>query len=370
MSHMNASLIGRLSPRAPRRADPARASFRPRLDALEDRTVPASGLTAALPLSVDLHAPTAGATQLTGDVLLAGQDVGNLAIAPTTQQASGSASQVLNLHLDPIHLNLLGLHVDTSAICLDVTATRGQGVLGDLLSGLTGSNPLDLGGILGALHNSTGQINRLLNQLEGVLDGVLSRPMSVTGVLGTPVGNATPAQAQPGFCDVLNLSLGPVDLNLLGLGVSLDNCNDGPVTVDVTADPNGGLLGGLLCGLADGINLPGGGLGGLVNRLDHLIDDLAGLAGRLDDLGPLNQLPGNLGGRISNLLDRLESAADNVDSPADLNRFLRSVEHTVHRLDQIVDRLEGNDHHLTDRLDRLADRLEGILHQLVRLLDR
>ena len=56
-----------------------------------------------------------------------------------------------------------------------------------------------------------------------------------------------------GHCDILNLSLGPVDLTLLGLQVRLNNCDDpaGPVTVDVFAVPGpGNLLGNLLCGLS------------------------------------------------------------------------------------------------------------------------
>ena len=37
----------------------------------------------------------------------------------------------------PIHLSLLGLHVDTSPICLDITANHGGGLLGNLLCGLS-----------------------------------------------------------------------------------------------------------------------------------------------------------------------------------------------------------------------------------------
>ncbi len=58
-----------------------------------------------------------------------------------------------------------------------------------------------------------------------------------------------------GECDILNLAVGPVDLDLLGLVVELDDCNDGPVTVDIVALEGGGLLGDLLCevaGLLDG----------------------------------------------------------------------------------------------------------------------
>lgn len=55
--------------------------------------------------------------------------------------------------------------------------------------------------------------------------------------------------------NILHLSLGPVNLNLLGLNVNLDNCNGGPVTVDITATSgNGQLLGNLLTGVSNLLN--------------------------------------------------------------------------------------------------------------------
>jgi hypothetical protein len=52
----------------------------------------------------------------------------------------------------------------------------------------------------------------------------------------------------PGSCEVLDLRLGPLHLNLLGLIVDLYGpTRHDPVRVHVTADPNGGLLGSLLC---------------------------------------------------------------------------------------------------------------------------
>jgi hypothetical protein len=47
------------------------------------------------------------------------------------------------------------------------------------------------------------------------------------------------------ICPVLDLRLGPLDLNLLGLIVHLD-----PVHLSITADSEGGLLGSLLCSLS------------------------------------------------------------------------------------------------------------------------
>jgi hypothetical protein len=53
-------------------------------------------------------------------------------------------------------------------------------------------------------------------------------------------------------CDILHLELGPLDLDLLGLEVHLDR-----VVLDIDADPTGGLLGQLLCAVADLLNASG-----------------------------------------------------------------------------------------------------------------
>jgi len=46
-----------------------------------------------------------------------------------------------------------------------------------------------------------------------------------------------------------------VNLNLLGLDVNVDNCANGPVTVDVTATSGpGNLLGNLLTGVSNLLN--------------------------------------------------------------------------------------------------------------------
>ena len=79
-------------------------------------------------------------------------------------------------------------------------------------------------------------------------------------------------------CPILHLELGPLDLDLLGLRVELNQ-----VVLDVTAVPgSGNLLGNLLCAVAkllDGVDL-GGVLGGLLqNLIDALIRLLEGLGG-------------------------------------------------------------------------------------------
>ena len=86
--------------------------------------------------------------------------------------------------------------------------------------------------------------------LKGTLKG---RQVKRTGVKipvnDTTFGGAGLAQtSQAQLCQVLDLTLGPLDLSLLGLIVHLDQ-----VHLDIDADPNGGLLGSLLCSLAGGV---------------------------------------------------------------------------------------------------------------------
>jgi len=227
--------------------------YRPTLEGLEDRLV----LSAASALAPPALAPAlaAPATQLASLIPLRianvvvqdGQLIAQGVLGSTTftapitltaDPASQADCPILHLRIDAIHLNLLGLTVDTSNICLEIDADAGPGnLLGNLLCNVSHAlaGGTGLGDILGGL--STDQLGTVTGGLTGLLNGVLGRltsPLAVTGVTG----------------NILHLSVGPVELNLLGLQVSLDNCDDGPVTVDIGAQPGPGqLLGNLLSGL-------------------------------------------------------------------------------------------------------------------------
>jgi len=194
---------------------------------------------------------------------------GTLAGAPFTTQitnfvltpSQGASCSVLDLELAPIHISLLGLHVDTSSICLTITAQQGQGILGDLLCGLAG------GGILGDLTDILN--GGFLSGLEQILNQALSQAHGHGQ--GGGHGGGQGANVCTGQCVVLNVVLGPLTLNLLGVTVELNNCSNGPVRVCVSATASEGLLGQLLCGLA------GGGQLSLQELLGIIEDFLAGL---------------------------------------------------------------------------------------------
>lgn len=197
-------------------------------------------LTTLIPLTITGISVQNG--QLVAMGSLGGQNFTVPITLGTSPAPAGEDCPILDLHLNSIHLNLLGLKVDTSDICLAITAESGPGnLLGNLLCDV--SHLLDQGvslsTILGGLTST--QLSSLTGGLTSLLNGVLGNltaPSAVTGVGGITAG----------ACDILNLSLGPVDLNLLGLDVHLDNCANGPVTLDITAQPGAGnLLGNLLC---------------------------------------------------------------------------------------------------------------------------
>jgi hypothetical protein len=166
----------------------------------------------------------------------------------------GTTTRILDLELGPINLNVLGLKVTTSKICLKITAVSGTGnLLGNLLNSL--GNLLSGGSSLTSILNGLSSADRLTvtRGLTGLLDGALMRLLSPGSIRGVGI-----TQGAGGACDILNLRLGPINLNLLGLVVKLDNCAGGPVRVDITGQ-RGQLLGDLVCGLIDILDhLPAG----------------------------------------------------------------------------------------------------------------
>jgi len=228
--------------------------------------------TVSVPLSltgINLTGITQDATTgvLTAVGTLTGSLLGHQFTTPitvtVTPPATPTSVPILHLALDPIHLDLLGLKVDTSAICLDITATPGPGnLLGNLLGGLSGI--LDGVGGAGGLTGALTDLTSLLND-PGLLGGLNTLLGQATGQAGSPTVTGPTT-------NILNLSVGPVDLNLLGLGVHLDNCDDGPVTVSISAQAgSGNLLGNLLSGVAHLLDSPGNPLGGILSHLNQIL---------------------------------------------------------------------------------------------------
>ena len=119
-------------------------------------------------------------------------------------------------------------------------------------------------------------------------DGLVATGL-VSGVLHTPIGNQTVTKelvtdipvtlggaangpaAPNATCSILDLSIGPIDLDLLGLVVHVDEIN---ITIDAQSGP-GNLLGNLLCAVA---HLLDG------NPLADVLNQIVGLLNRIIDL--------------------------------------------------------------------------------------
>ena len=129
----------------------------------------------------------------------------------------------------------------------------------------------------GAANNVTGTltINRFANQngnlvALGTLVATVTNP--VTGAVQNIVTNvAAPVTIDPASsCPILNLTLGPLHLNLLGLVIDLNQ-----VVLNIVAQSGAGnLLGNLLCSVANLLN--GGGLGTALNQIVGLLNQILG----------------------------------------------------------------------------------------------
>jgi hypothetical protein len=106
----------------------------------------------------------------------------------------------------------------------------GTTATGDIFSGtFTPTAVAIVNGELAVVGTLTGTITDLLGNVIGTVNQTITAPLAVTGT-----------------CSVLNLTIGPVDLNLLGLVVHLDTVH---LTVDAQSGP-GNLVGNLVCAVS------------------------------------------------------------------------------------------------------------------------
>jgi len=136
---------------------------------------------------------------------------------------------------------------------------------------VTGTIPANAGNnFVGTLNLSNVAIQNGQLVANGTLSGTL------TNLAGQPIGTVTNVPvtlplAVTGTCAILHLTLGPLDLNLLGLVVHLNQVN-----LDITAQSGpGNLLGNLLCAVAH--LLDGGPLSALSNLLNRIFALVPGL---------------------------------------------------------------------------------------------
>ncbi len=173
--------------------------------------------------AVATYTPQSGAVKVTRAPFAA-----RVSVAPAKKgDPASTVCPVLTLQIDQISLDLLGLHVDVSKLILTVTANKDGGALGKLFCSLSEAQ-------LGT-NTTASKLTRAAHSgglaTKGVGFGVPTRSLQAIG---------------PGPCSIVDLLLGPLHLDLLGLVVDLNQ-----VHLQITAAPDGGILGSLLCSLTN-----------------------------------------------------------------------------------------------------------------------
>jgi hypothetical protein len=110
---------------------------------------------------------------------------------------------------------------------------------------------------------------------NGTFTGTYTDPTGAVQTITSAASSVVTNASTGGGCQVLDLVLGPLHLDLLGLNVDLNQ-----VHLNITAQPGpGNLLGNLLCSVTHLLDNTGG--GGLNTAVQNLLNILNGLLGGL-----------------------------------------------------------------------------------------
>lgn len=170
-----------------------------------------------------------------------------------------SARRVAALALCPITAGAVAMAATTPA---DAAPSTAASSVSSTVQGLTTAVS---GTVNGVAQTGTLTINRFVNSAGQILAvGNLNLGGQNLGTVQVPVNVTDPA----GSCQILHLDLGPLDLNLLGLKVHLNE-----VVLDITAQQgSGNLLGNLLCAVAHLLDNTGG--AGALNGITSLLNQI------------------------------------------------------------------------------------------------
>ncbi len=157
--------------------------------------------------------------------------------------------EILKLRIEKLFVALLGLEVTTSEINLEITG-RNKGSLGKLFCKL--SEGLKL--------NKKQLTKRTVRSLNRRLDGEQLNLVRINAKLHPrELESSTTRAPNDGGprCQILDVDIGPLELDLLGLAVDLYGADkETPVHIDADADPNGGVIGEALCQVSGGPTEP------------------------------------------------------------------------------------------------------------------
>jgi hypothetical protein len=276
----------------------------------------------------------------------AGADGGSLSGTTPAPQ------QLLQIELDPLDLDLLGLEVQTNSIVVNLSAQGGDAkLLGNILGAV--STLVNFEGVGAALNNALGTVVGLVNSVDLTLP-----PDAVGGgVFDTAAASSTP---------VLDVFVAPVRLDLLGLVVTTS-----PIHLTITAHSGDGLvLGNVVTELAHLFDNPPAELtiDEVNSRLEQLLADLnAQIPGIPADSPPVTLEPGQFLELTVPAIDLnllgllLQTSPITVDASAQtgdgnlLGNLLDSLLNTV-------DATPGNLTALSENLNGLLAKVVGVLN--------
>jgi predicted nucleotidyltransferase len=258
-----------------------------------------SGVTALLNVSTVNNA--------LNNVLSTAVDLANSATLAVNGVTPGSldnsmatgATGVLDLFVSPVHLNLLGLLVDTAPIHLTVTAHAGPGlVLGNAVT--------ELANVFNPPLPDTLDVDTISVRLEQLLADLNQQ------TAGIPSAPVTPVELAAG--QVLSLTVPPIDVDLLGLVLKTS-----AVTVNATSQTgNGELLGNVLTTLFNTLGATPENLSRLNNDLNAVLAKVVGVL----NASSLTLSPGALAG-LPSVLQTL--ASPTLTAPAGTTSATTSV---------------------------------------------
>ena len=159
----------------------------------------------------------------------------------------------------------IALLLPVSALAASTTSSaNAASTVTNRLTGIPVTGTTTNGSTFKGRMNVTSFANQAGNLVaNGTLSGTLKN--SAGKVIGTVTNQAVtlPTTISQASCTILNLVVGPINLNLLGLVVTTNQ-----ITLNITANPAGGLLGQLLCDVANLLS------GGLSTNLNAIVADL------------------------------------------------------------------------------------------------
>ena len=174
-----------------------------------------------------------------------------------------ATTDLVTLHVAPVHLDLLGALVDTNPIDVTITAQSGPGlVLGNIVTDLA-----NLFNDLPGTQLNIDVLNQKLTDLLGLVDAALG---------AIPPADVPTVEPQAGR--VLSLTVPALDLNLLGLQVETS-----PITVNANAEPGDGkLLGNVLHSLLGSLDATPENIAQLNNTLNGVLARVVGVLNAAD----------------------------------------------------------------------------------------